>query len=409
MSWIEKVKEQLIITTDDGKQYKPQYVNANKICEWNTATFDFIGLAGSYVSRKLPRGRKFNLDISFQGINHLDVAQALEDSTNTTTGPWQLSHPLYGSILVQPISIAFDNSLLNISLISVVVIETITLDKVNDVVISPSSFIATQGEQIRTQVLDELVNDVPQVSSALKSNMSTELKTQLNTISSSITNAADANNYINEFNKSTSLLNTVGSTTVDIARSVQRFTAMPYAFADTIENRLRICVTQFELLKSNAQNLFSRNSKKLLEFQMSSVMASALQATVTDANYDTTEDIENALDVIGQLEEDYIAILDGMSNTTVADDNSYIPNHESVRNVLYLCAYVHEHLVEIARNARVKYILTLLSDMTLFEVTAMVYGYDEKDENFHRIIADNNVSASEYLVLKKGRKITYYK
>lgn len=46
MSWIDKIKTELIITCGDGKQYKPQWINAVKTKDYNVAEFEFPEVSG---------------------------------------------------------------------------------------------------------------------------------------------------------------------------------------------------------------------------------------------------------------------------------------------------------------------------------------------------------------------------
>lgn len=408
MSWIERVKEGMVITLGDGKTYHPQYVNATKVKEFNYAEFDFGGTAGTYVPRKTSRGRKFSLDIIFQGADNLDVAAAF-DVSSENRNPWQLSHPLYGSLLVQPTAIQFDNVELNVSRINVQVIETITLDKANDVVLAPASVIHSSATAIYQSNETNLATTVPVVSSSQKRQLLQQLTDGYSRVAQQVSNAADANNYLNTFNDATSILNTIGSNTATIGASVQRFTAMPYAFVDTIENRINIFKTQFELLKSAAGTLFQRNSKKLVAFQMSALLTAAAQASITSVVYNNVDEVARVLHELMTMQEDYTTTIDGMSSNSVNNADSYVADYDTVGSIYSLFSYVREHLATISLQSRLRYVYVLPHDMTLFEVVANTYGYDEQDANLNRIIQENNLCANELLLLQAGRHITYYK
>jgi hypothetical protein len=45
MSWIENIKNDLQITTGDGKKYKPSWLNATKSIDYNISEFEFQKLA----------------------------------------------------------------------------------------------------------------------------------------------------------------------------------------------------------------------------------------------------------------------------------------------------------------------------------------------------------------------------
>ncbi len=125
-SWIEKIQKQFSIAVG-GTIYKPSYFNANRAFEYNFAEFDFRNLDGTLVDRRRRRGTVYNLDMQFQGDNNIDVATAFQNSANSNTNPWQISHPFYGKLLVQPITPVFHdngNKILNTTRITVTVRET---------------------------------------------------------------------------------------------------------------------------------------------------------------------------------------------------------------------------------------------------------------------------------------------
>ena len=120
MSWIEKVENEIQITTGDGKIYTPQYIDAEYLQDFNLSSFNFRGVKGSLVKRQEPQGRKFGLKIFFQGDSHLDVAESFRLSSYDKRF-WTISHPYYGQIFVQPRSLRFNNKKHNLTEITVAV------------------------------------------------------------------------------------------------------------------------------------------------------------------------------------------------------------------------------------------------------------------------------------------------
>ncbi len=42
MSWLDKIRQDLIITTGDGVTHTPLYINASKQREYNTSEFEYL-------------------------------------------------------------------------------------------------------------------------------------------------------------------------------------------------------------------------------------------------------------------------------------------------------------------------------------------------------------------------------
>ncbi len=363
----------------------------------------------TYVPRKQPKGTKYQIEIIFQGDDHLDKSEALEQSTNVNTQPWQISHPLYGSILVQPLSLTFDNAVLNISNITGMVIETISIDVVSELKISPKNKMFSEGETILGGLVDNLSITTPKLDAVTKQNFIKSLTQSYNSVAQWVTNTSDANEYLNAFNTSTSILNTIGANTVDIARGVQRFTSMPYTFSDNVVQKIQILKTQYNIIIQSANNLFKRNSKKLAEFQLSNILVATVLSTITGATYNNADEVEGVLGDILDMMDGYVFFLDGISSPNNTNEDSYQPDYETITRLSFLVSFTNDVLLSIMQNAKIKRTYTLSNDMTIFEVVHKVYGYDAKDENLNKIIAENNIGLKELFMLKKGKTITYYK
>ena len=92
MSWLDQIKNDLTIVTGDGKRYTPLHINAVKEKEYNTVEFNFPGVSGSLVSRRLPKGRRYALELYFQGEDNTTIADAFETSADDPR-PWTPQPP----------------------------------------------------------------------------------------------------------------------------------------------------------------------------------------------------------------------------------------------------------------------------------------------------------------------------
>jgi len=125
MSWIENIKSGLSITTGDGKVYNPLYVITTKSVDYNVAEFEFPNITGTLVKRNTAKGARYRFEMIFQGDDHIEQFKAFELSNNDQR-PWQVFHPIYGNILLQPTSLIYDPTGLNNTKVTGDLIETIT-------------------------------------------------------------------------------------------------------------------------------------------------------------------------------------------------------------------------------------------------------------------------------------------
>src|ERR1700747_157220 len=113
-TWLEKIKNDIVITLGDGNIFHPSSINYKKQVDYNVASFDFPNVEGTLVKRSKPLGRKFDLEIFFQGESNIDVSNDFEFSAKDPR-PWKILHPYYGTLIVQPQSLLFDNSQHNVT------------------------------------------------------------------------------------------------------------------------------------------------------------------------------------------------------------------------------------------------------------------------------------------------------
>ena len=85
----------------------------------------FPEIKGTLVKRELAKGARYTWDLTFQDENHLDESRAFEKSADDRR-PWNVYHPMFGTLIVQPTKITIDPTGFNTSKITVEVVETIT-------------------------------------------------------------------------------------------------------------------------------------------------------------------------------------------------------------------------------------------------------------------------------------------
>lgn len=128
MSWKNKIENtKFSIKTGDGKEYFPLWKPGEKSKDFNTSTFDFIDVSKSLVERKKPKSSKYPLTFWFQGDDCIEQSEAFEQSANDNRY-WTVTHPYYGIIKGQPLSISRNDANFNITEINVDFWETIVFD-----------------------------------------------------------------------------------------------------------------------------------------------------------------------------------------------------------------------------------------------------------------------------------------
>ncbi|OJV51654.1 MAG: hypothetical protein BGO31_00170 [Bacteroidetes bacterium 43-16] len=409
MSWQERLQQKLTIVTGDGKVYTPKWMFSEYSREFNNTVMEFPMLPGSLVQKLETKGRILPLDLVFDGADHLEQIQAF-DQSSLDKRPWQIDHPRYGKILAQPLTISYTNEDLNTSMVQINCMETIQVMDVLKVTIAPVEKITADADLAKDSEIAAVTSDIPAVKVADKRSLLKDTMNQYKTTAGKIKAAADVSKYLNGYNKYIALLNSGTSSTVQIARALHDFSTMPYAFLDTVENRLNMLKLQYRIIRNNIGNLFTRTSKRLYESQSSFLLMGMAQSVVNNVG-DSFRLVSGVLPVMRELKsiyDDWIISLDAISSPNGGQVDGYLPGADTIRNVSNLFSYTISALMEIALNSKQERSIRLTEDSNPVLLAKKYYGLDRADENLVFFIESNRIGISEMLELKKDRLIKYY-
>lgn len=411
MSWLDNIKSDLVIRTGDGKEYKPQFLYPSKSIEYNVTTFEFPNVSGSLVDKRLPKGTKYPLQLFFQGDNYLEVSEAFIKSA-ADPRPWILSHPFYGRINVQPLSLEIDNTKLNVSEIKTEVIETILQDY-------PKTSVVPQ---------DKIQNAVEDCNDALSSASIEKIKTigvkplTINKTSAFI-NKTDAkvNKVITDSDTSQQYVNDL-----NIAKaSVNNFSAAPdAAVTQTISllqtmAALPVSVTQrlndYTGMLADAQSTFlSGTVQQIDKFLYMTNVGGIISAMCLAASKPITTDYSNRVDVLASVDvllaanTTYIQTLDGIQSANGGSVDSFIPDANALQQLNVLLNYTVANLFVIAMDAKQERSIILEEDSNWIVLAHRFYGLKQDDSTIEELIKNNNAGLNEMLQVRKNRKIVYY-
>lgn len=407
MSWLEKVKTDFIIVTGDGREFRPKWRGATKAVEYNTAEFDFIEKDGTLVKRSRARGRKFDMEIYFDGENHLEESEIFEQSAKDQRA-WNIEHPLYGSIVVHPLGLAFDNTGYNISKITATLIETITDDNPQTSA-APADRIVSITESTNAVFAQSFASDViPDTNNVVKlTNNNKSLYTEGTKL---IKLKEQSEEYFNLYNKAnTAILNaTADPLTAMIA--LQAVITYPSLITASVKARLNTLVNQFNLLKDSVSNLLSKSDKKIYEHNAGSVISTMALTTSTpqSGDYGNRNDVIRVIDTLQSAYSDYLESLDDTQTDNGGSTDSFIADAGSLIELNKLINYTVSNLFDIALNSKQERSILCEDDTNIILLAHRFYGLQPDDSTIDQLMVQNNIALNEMLSIRKGRKIIYY-
>lgn len=405
MSWQEKINGPFQITTGDGKTYTPLWLATGKENEYNVAVYEFPEISGSLVKRKLPKGRRHTFEISFQGLDHLDVYAAFELSA-ADPGRWTVGHPYYGSIYVHPLTMSVDHTQANVSRVVITAIESIN-ENAPVATLSPQDKIIADKGVTDGLLADTWVADVKPKSSDI-TEMSNNARTSYNIGAKGISDTLDSESYFNAFSDANAAITNAIADPLLAIRQFQAMLNAPYQFLGNVQSRLGILTSQLQNLGKSIQAIITRNSKKLYENNAGTVVGAILAATVTNVSYSTRREAVEVIDIVLDAYNQYLTNLDAIQSDNGGAFDAYIADAASLISLSNLVSYTVSVLIEIATNARQERTFFLEEDTNLFPLAKRLYGLLPDDSTIDELMQVNQIGLNELLIIKKGRPITYY-
>jgi len=400
MNWLEKINNiDLEVTTGDGKTYKPLWLTASKVVDFNAEIYEFIGIKGSYVERKEIKGNKFSFDFIFQGEDYLDVSKRFEISA-ANKNPWKIIHPFYGKIVVQPLSLEFDNSKLNLVTISGTLAETIELtypkgtidlkELVTDLYAEITIKNITIFKNIRKKATLKATLKAPIINDTLYKDFKILTK-----VFEEIEKLKDL------LRKANAAVQTITTEAGGYISKVVDLINFPFLIKQDIEFKMDSLIDSYNSLKSiilqdNNVDIFQYN---MLQTNLSSIIASTCGNLVTAEkdNFKSRKDIYFAIEKINLLYNDFIVTFDGLNFDL---DAELLLLMDNIVNTTI------SNLYKIAFNSKQERMTILEQDDNIINLAYRFYGAG--DENLKIFIERNNINLDEHLQIPKGRKIIWY-
>jgi len=412
MSWLEKIKTNLSITTGDGKVFNPLWTPLDKEIAYNLAVYEFPKIGGALVRRYEQKANRYDIEFYFQGADHLEQAAAFEASA-ADKRPWTISHPFEGSLLVHPIGFKKTNRGLNVTVYNGSVIETITEDAPKATA-NPADKILSEKETADTLMADSYVAEVKPKAADLKE-MGTKTKSTFELGKKGINNVIDSQEYFNAFNDANRAINNAVAEPLLAIRQIQAMINAPYNFISNVQSRVGTLKSQLEMLGNSLltiggglASLIPRNSKKLYENNAGTMLSAMAAATISNASYSSRREALDVIDTLVGQYNAYITNLDTLQSTSGAVLDSYIPDATGIIQLSNLVSYTVSALLQIATNARQERSFILEEDDTLFTLAKRLYGLREDDSTITELIDTNKFTMQELLIIPKGRTIKYY-
>lgn len=421
MSWIEKEKKGIVITTGDGKAYKPESFTATYVrrTEYNIAVFNFPGVSGSKVDRGTPQGKRYMIEIMFQGADCIDVGDSFDKSA-ANSNAWQISHPFYGGILVQPVSLVQDNGSLNVTRFQCEVIETIGKKTIEA---KETAIDAAQQQVTRAYMRLDIgfKNQVPVIApnglAKLKDNIDGVYSTVMDKIA---TIQEDANKYTQAFYEASSVLNVALYDSYTIIQAARDLVTMPARFNDTVRNRINMLGLQLNVLLGNVESIIAiaaletlyptAGLKALYAHNAGVTIAALCEAAITNVtdDYKYRGDITAITDLLFGFWSSYADGLYRLQSVNGSGVDAYFPDADAITELQQLVFNTITAVNGYTDDALQARYFTCMVDEDLLTLAYRLYPETDADVAAGWIKENNSLSMNDCFLISSGRRVVYY-
>lgn len=404
MSWLNKIENVIFsITTGDGKTYSPLWKTGETSIDFNTSIFDFINVSGSLVERKQPKSNKYPLTFWFQGENNIQETDSFFVSSRDNRF-WTLTHPLYGTITGQPMSMSRNDVNFNITEITVDFIETISVDYPNSNFAVKDNSFAKKKLVLETSAISYASNSNPKVEDIDKNKQSGIL---INSSFKNLQNDETNNIYSNAFAISQKANDNLIDNALYAIQKQQALIDLPSTYNNPILDRLNAFSRCYDRLK---KTLITAADKYFFESQASTVIASYSFATVnpSENDYQLFDDVVFSTNELIRIYNDYLQVIDNASSSNYTIENNYQPNALLQSQLNDLVYFTVENLANLAFDARQERIVYTQKNTNLILLVHQYLGLDSEDTNIEQFRKINNLNLNCLFEIPKGTKIKYY-
>lgn len=425
MSWIDNINDvEFQIRTGDGATYAPKWLPSGKSIEPNYAAYEYPDLQGTFINRKLNKGDRYTLTFVFDGGTAIDVSEAFQQSARDPR-PWTIQHPYHGTLTVQPINIAIDNTKYNASQYTCTVVDTI-LSTLNTAEPDLRGELLEIKANLDVSVADDFVSIIPVPAASDVATMQDSLSTWDAIQSTALRYQNDLSAFKSELNDAQ---NDASKLIADASQAMRSYTNLinyPFKVRDSVQTRFTTYTEMYAQLQGSIANFPTRSDKGFFASAGASLISSACNISILEPDAERTDEDTDA-QILYSIEQDYTSrqnVIDQVNNLIdlynqfVTDTDSLLTERADQSDSFQISGEVLRQLqlivVLTARNLQGK-IFGAKQERTFFpEADTNIFILAHRllgaatDENVQTLIDLNGIGLNELQGIDKGREIVYY-
>lgn len=425
MSWKDRLQENIIMTSPEGTEFRPNWIGDPRSFNKDVAIFNPPGVKGANFDDLEFGPTATPLTIYFSGDDH-DIDAKIFFETCKEKGKWSIEHPTIGTLNLQlskvteridPIESGnitrFDTEWFE-SGSEDVLLQSLP-EKASDVI--EKSNLVNDGST--EQLTDNVVIDKPSLSSKFAQEMADIADYARDKLSKLTDVFADANAAISSVRRG--ITQTLSADVIDIqalAGQMQTLVQSPSRVSLDLITRLS---TYSDMISSSFDEIIFPDGKTGSELEdknraasQETFLVSAVAAEATIAVSETLDTRAKSLEVVDVLINDFNLITNNLdtiqghfdSNTM---DDQYFSQSINYKELSETIALAIDYVLDASFELAIEKQFIIDRPRTPVEIALTEYdGPGIDDENVTRFIESNNLHGDDVLLLKAGTEVVVY-
>ena len=417
MSWQDRVRPEIKFTSPEGNEFTALWQKNRKPIEKKIGIFNYPKLNGSIVQDLGINGTSYPLTIYFTGLDH-DRQAAKFEKAFAESGTWQVTHPIDGDLILQPVSINPDQNPTDngtYTLFQTEWIEPIVEDAIKSIS-ELSAKVKRLQIDLNIQAADQF--GATQASAAEKISVIQNVRKSIVAFQNSMKNIYNKVSAVAA--KISAIRNQIESTITQtvinvaaLAGQIKELVTLPGLIITDIKSKIesyKQMASDIFNLSPDGTNSSDNNTVLVQEIFLSSILSS-MADNVTLADYETREQIIDTIEDITDLANTITDGLDDVMESFSSNDFDlqYYSQSDSFSAASILLANMIAYLLRVSFDLKVVKTIRLEHDKTPIRIVLEQYGeLGENDILLDFFIAANKLKGNDILIIPGGREVIIY-
>lgn len=398
MTWIDRLKPDIQLTSPTGQQFAAQWTGNSRTAEKRLGVFEYPGVDGAEVQDLGIGPDRYPLTLYFDGSDHDLTAKEFWEACKEV-GLWSIDHPVRGLLFLQLVSVTENMNPVESG--NITTVDTEWIEPNSDII---SVSITEQTAAVKGAVIVLQDQAAGQFNAVADTNAITRLKNSVNVAVTTINNtlagaaalSADISASVSSVQRGiVSALTASTLDTLSLAGQIQTLIDLPGQAVDDV-------LTRYDYYNTLIENTINSNIADVAVKELVLIgCLSSLGTTIAEAEFDNRE---KSLVFVDNLRDVFDTITNALDESQISADieKQYFSQSQSYNDAAQMVSIAVNLLLRRSFDLSAVKRITLGRPRVPWEI-AITEGVD-----LDKFIESNRLKAEEILLLPAGKQVVVY-